>query len=83
VSEIVTKVFNSVMASQAVNSEIKHVTRNESGVYLVVARGAAVLVETGENLGMAIVATEGGPIAFSLVSVQHKPKRSMREIGFP
>lgn len=70
-SAVVVKVFaigvRPIMACQAVNPEIQDMVLHEGRVHLEVTGGADVLVESGVNLRMAIVTTEGGTVGFELV----------------
>jgi hypothetical protein len=70
VVEIMTVAVNPIVACKAVGTEIEHVTCHEGGIYLVMTGDADVLIETCVNLGVAVVTTECGAVAFSLVGGQ-------------
>jgi hypothetical protein len=59
VVEIISIAVNSIVACYAVRAEIKRMSRHKGGIYLVMAGGAGILIETGVvNLFMAIVTTD-------------------------
>jgi hypothetical protein len=62
--EILTVGVRPIMTGHTVSTEIKHMPCYKSWIYMIVADGAGVLIESGVNLGMTIVAAKRRSITF-------------------